>query len=1647
MGLIRKVFLCPAAACQDAWLQSFARDCFRLIILPILLMAGALQAQLIDVDFNNNSYGVANGIGPSVGPTMSGAAVLGTAGDQWNGISVNSGSGISLTYANGSASAVTMTFTSGGGYDAKNYNGFTTPFASTSYDALMEDYLFNGSIPQTVTLSGLATNATYNLVLYNAADNGSGAAGRTTSFTVNGNTRNSTWNASSSTLIAGIDYVEFTSALSDGSGKLVITYNGSPEGDIDGFQIQSLFPPTPTVTITNPVAGTFFPTGGSYLEAPANVSIAASASVSSGTVTNVQFFTNGISIGSVLASPFSLTVSNLAVGTYVLTAVATASGISATSSVVNISVVGPATAQANNPSAYTWTTIAGYPGVGSADGIGSAAKFNNPSDTAVDTNGNIYVADTENYTIRKLSAAGVVSTLVGLAGFSGTVDGTNSAARFQSPVGITVDGGGNLYVTDDDAVRKITPVGTNWVTSTIAGLAGNAGSVDGTNNNTRFGSLSCLTVDSATNLYVVDDGPFSSGSTHTNAIRKITPVGTNWVVTTISGTNFFNSGSSASYGGPAGIARDGAGNLYVTDIHFCSIREMVPTGTNWVVTTIAGPATNIQAFPLDGFPSSGDTDGTNNLASFDNPDGIAVDSAGNLYVADTGNDSIRKIIPIGTNWVVTTFAGSNDFNVGSADGTGIAARFYQPEGISVDSAGNLYVADTVNQAIRKVTSAAVVSTLAGSSGSAGSANGTAGAARFNQPEGVAVDDAGNLYVADTYNNSIRKITSAGVVSTVAGGTYGLADGAGSSAQFNTPRSVAVDSAGNLYVADTGNESIRKITPAGLVTTIAGGAGGSIDGTGIAVDSAGNVYVADSGSNTVRKLTPVGSNWVMTTIAGLAGNAGNVDGTNGSARFNYLYGLTLDSATNLYVGDFNSSTETATIRKISPVGTNWVVNTIIVGSLDGSYFSIEDIYPNASDNIAVDGAGNLYVADFFNLIHKLTPAGNGWMAASIGGGGILAPHSNVDGAGSDARFNEPSGVAVDSLGNVYVADTQNNTIRKGVFTAYAPVNEAAYTAPAMTGSLTVTLLPSEASGQWRLPWEKIWHNSGEVVSNLAQDNYTIEFQNVPGYLVIQTNFTVSVINGTTISVTNQYYPTLDDGSTNSIGSLTVDLGPNLVTGAGWRFLGESSWRAPGSTATNLLSGIDFIEYEPVTNYTQPPSQEVQIYAGLPTIISANYLLASSAPAGVLWPFPVPVGEINDEADYPFGFNGQLQSDVGYGSGVAVQTNVVLTAAHMVFNDQTLSYVSQVYWYFRQETGVSSPEPQAARGWYVLSGYAAQRTNDLQSGLVGPNQSTPQSRNLDVAALYFLLPVAGGGYGGYLPSDQSPNPWLTGSSLKMLVGYPVDGSEFGNSSIVPGEMYQTQPQPYPLSLATDPVTGQQVYLTSVPPSFLGYPGNSGGPVYAQYNGYYYPAGVYLGTLYSGITPIASLVRAIDSSVVNLITNAAVLGDDGTNHNGGGVITIVPNQAITSANPGYLQFVLGPPSAVTAGAGWKLSGDSAYGTASNYVRAVTSTNVTVLFHPLPGWNSPGNQAVAVLPNQITSYSASYTVINPLLTINGTTGFGITGTTGTVYVIQKSSSLTAGIWTPVSTNTITSSGFNLVLPNPLTNGSAVFYRAVWLP
>jgi sugar lactone lactonase YvrE len=318
------------------------------------------------------------------------------------------------------------------------------------------------------------------------------------------------------------------------------------------------------------------------------------------------------------------------------------------------------------------------------------------------------------------------------------------------------------------------------------------------------------------------------------------------IVETLTGNGTLGSengtGAAARFYQPTGVALDASGNIYVADYSNHLIRKITPTGT---VTTLAGNGI------------AGYADGTGTAAVFQGPFGVAVDADGNVYVADSFNNRIRKITPAG---IVSTLAGSGV--AGFADGDGIAAKFYSPRGLAVDGSGNIYVADVTNHRIRKISPAGIVNTLAGSI--LGNTDGNVSDAKFAGPTGVTVDASGNIYVADTGNHRIRKITSAGEVSTVAGSTSGISEGVGTLARFNGPTGVALDASGNFYVADEVNERIRKITPDGAVSTFAGGyVPGFTNGvgedaqfrspTGIAVDASGNVYIADRHNHSIRKI--------------------------------------------------------------------------------------------------------------------------------------------------------------------------------------------------------------------------------------------------------------------------------------------------------------------------------------------------------------------------------------------------------------------------------------------------------------------------------------------------------------------------------------------------------------------------------------------------------------------------------------------------------------------------------------------------------------------------------------------------------------------------------------------------------------------------
>jgi sugar lactone lactonase YvrE len=817
--------------------------------------------------------------------------------------------------------------------------------------------------------------------------------------------------------------------------------------------------------------------------------------------------------------------------------------------------------------ALSLITLAGTPTEpGTANGFGEFAQFENPQGVAVDASGNVYVADEAVHTIRKVTASGVVSTFAGQTGNPGFGDGTGADARFNDPIGVAVDTNGNVYVADywNVALRKITPTGVvstlaqglsgrpqavavglagnyylalndntiqvaapNGTTNLVAGQSGVLGSADGTNSGALFNNPSGLAVDSAGNLYVADTG--------NNTIRMISFVSGNAIVKSVAGqaqnaAYADGIGTNALFNYPVGLAFDNRGNLFVADADNQVLRKMTPTNGTWIVATVAGQP-GIYSF----------SDGLGSASGLNYPTGLASDSSGNIYMGDTANFVIRKGVigpyivgqpqsqsvqvsnavtftvpaagatPLGYQWqldgsdiagatasslilssvrnadvgsyvvIVTNVGGSatslvatltvtypngatvdplvtaapvgESVTVGSAasltvtaSGTGPLSYQWYVGNAAVAGATNSTLDFTnltgasggryevvVSNAADSVTTAPVslivstplsIVTLAG--GEVGFANGQGIYAQFNYPAAVATDLAGNIYVVDNGNSMIREITPDGAVSTLAGqaDVPGYVDAIGTNALFNNPVGLAVDAGGNVYVADNYNMAIREIFPGGEVITLATG----FYPSSVTVDAVGNVF-AGSSDNSIRQIAPDGT---IQVIAGIAGVPGDADGLGVYARFSSPSSIAVDSDENLYVGDQGNFT----IRKITFVGTNWLTTTLAgqpgnPGSIDGlgsnAQFGGVGYYGPGVLGVAVDAAGLVYVADGYNEILREVRS-NGVVATVAG---LAGNSGSADATGVDASFWNPIGISVDSSENVYIADAYNNRIRKGV----------------------------------------------------------------------------------------------------------------------------------------------------------------------------------------------------------------------------------------------------------------------------------------------------------------------------------------------------------------------------------------------------------------------------------------------------------------------------------------------------------------------------------------------------------------------------------------------------------------------------------------
>jgi gliding motility-associated-like protein len=857
------------------------------------------------------------------------------------------------------------------------------------------------------------------------------------------------------------------------------------------------------------------------------------------------------------------------------------------------------------------TTFAGTGKAGSINGLGTAASFSAPFGLVVDGGGNIYVGDYNNNLIRKITPAGVVTTVAGIAGAYGAVNGSITKATFTLPEGVAVDKAGNIYVADsfDDLIRMITPGG---VVSTLAGTAGVAGSANGTGINAAFNSPTGVAVDNAGNVYVADQ--------NNNLIRKVSPAG---VVSTLAGTGIIGStngaGVNASFKSPTGVAVDNLGNVYVADAGNNLIRVITTAG---IVTTLAGSG------------AIGAADGQGTAATFNNPYGIAVDVSGTVYVADEKNNIIRKISPTG---LVSTIAGNGAG--GSNNGIATNATFSYPGSIATDGMGNVYVGDINTYLIRKVSltgytidkalppglifdpttgiitgtptatspatdykvtaynaggnSSAIVniavlnstpviqppaisykspqtytlnttitplsptntggavpatvygqvSTYAGN-GAAGAANGTSTAASFNSPVSTAVDASGNVYVVDQANYLIRKITPGGTVSTFAGsGAFGYVNGTGTAASFNAPSGITIDAVGNLYLADELNNVIREITPSGVVSTLAGinNKPGSTNGTvgtasfslpfDIATDGSGNMYVADEYYNLVRKITPGG---IVSTLAG-NGSAGSANGNGAAASFNGLFGIAVDAAGNIYVSDSGNNL----VRKITPGG---IVSTFAgsgaTGSADGSSTAASFYGPAG---IAIDAIGNIYVADDGNdLIRVIDPSGN---VSTVAG----SSRGYLDGTGSQAMFNNPVGLSMDASRNLYVADQVDNHIRKVITTGYK-INmplPSGLTFDATTGIISGTPTVASSATDYTITAYNLGGSSTTTVNITVILAATITFSPIPPKTVCDPDFDPGASVVTPATTLN---PPITYTSSNAAVA-TIVAGKIHITGAG------------------------------------------------------------------------------------------------------------------------------------------------------------------------------------------------------------------------------------------------------------------------------------------------------------------------------------------------------------------------------------------------------------------------------------------------------------------------------------------------------------------
>ena len=640
----------------------------------------------------------------------------------------------------------------------------------------------------------------------------------------------------------------------------------------------------------------------------------------------------------------------------------------------------------------TIKTVAGF-------GTALNARLNDPVAVAVDRWGNLFILDSSNHRIRKVDTNSMITTVAG-GGTSGLGDGGAATNAYLRPSGIAVDGFGNLLIADTDN-NRIRKVDSSGIISTIAGNGVPSYSGDGgAAVNAGLNAPMRVALDSIGNLFISD---FAN-----SVIRK---VNTNGIITTVAGPGTSGSpgdggpATAAELGGPYGICLDSRNNLFITEYLNSRIRRV---DTNGIITTVAGTGTN-------GYSGDG---GSATNAQVYYPFDLSVDAASRLLIADGVNDRVRRVDAGG---VITTIAGGGSTQKLGDGGTATNASLSTVMGIALDSSGNLFIADSYNNRVRKVDTSGIINTVAGTGipGFFGDDGAGVNGVLF-YPSGIAFDKRGNLFIADQMSNRIREVFPNGQIVTVAGRPspgYSGDGGPATNARLNNPYGVALDSSGNLFIADTLNARVRKVDSNGNISTFAGGGSGGLgDGgaatnstlifpTGLAVDNADNLFIADG---LIRK---VDTNGIITTVS-----------TTGSSDPVYAFGLFADKAGNLLIADYDGNR----IRKLD---TNGAVTTL-AGNGDFGHSGDGGLATNATmfypTAVIVDSCGNVLIADHASSgrIRKVDTAG---IITTLAGGGT--DFAGDGGPATNAALICPWSLALDGAGNLLVADQGHNRIRQ------------------------------------------------------------------------------------------------------------------------------------------------------------------------------------------------------------------------------------------------------------------------------------------------------------------------------------------------------------------------------------------------------------------------------------------------------------------------------------------------------------------------------------------------------------------------------------------------------------------------------------------